>query len=96
MPYKDKDKQREANRLAKQKQRQGMTPLGVTQTENVIPPVRHIHKDRARDLLDHWADGGGTPRQRPLGILNKQYDVIKGGHPKSILPGYVTNARDVV
>ena len=37
MPYKDKDKQRQANRAAKQRQRQGMTSQGMTSTSPVIP-----------------------------------------------------------
>ena len=46
------------------------------------------------DLLELWANGP-DPRQRQLGILNKQYGVIKHGHPKSELKGYVVNAKDV-
>ena len=55
--YKDKDKQREANRVASQKRRQGMTQEGMTQ-DNVIPLYAHdltvreileLHSQRTQD-----------------------------------------------
>ena len=63
MAYKDKDRQREANRLAKRRQRQrqgmikGMTSQGMTvidEPPDVIPnPVLDVCKQRIRQGFGH-------------------------------------------
>ncbi len=112
MPYKDKDKQKEANREKSKRYRtKSSPPVSITPSVTPTPEFTATEILDAQagleamgfnpvpmtdhETLELWADGGSDPRQRQLGILNKQYDVIKHGKPQSILKGYVVNAKDV-
>ena len=94
--YKDKDKQKQANKVSAQRRRdkakgmtQGMTI--IDEQPNVIPDEAAV-KAGARlsrlpdhDTLESWADGNGTPYQQRLGLLNRHYNVTKHGAPLSTL-----------
>lgn len=78
MPYSDKDKQREANRLAKQKQREGMTS-GMTSAEGMTTPAVSEGMTSPQGMTDPSIakgmtryDNGMTPKTRrvflPRGI----------------------------
>lgn len=82
--YKDKDKQKEANRAAKARQRaKGMTQEGMTPDidiaqgydEAMMGQYDYKTSTPAQDsqLLRDWADGLGTEYQRRMGELGAQY-----------------------
>ncbi len=64
MPYKDKEKQKEANRLRMQKVRQGNTKQGntrVTQNDDVLPekenvvlPITSVKPSDDYPVIIHW------------------------------------------
>ena len=77
MAYKDKDRQKQANRAAAKRYRagkQGMTLVSETVIPEQSPTV--IPGDRA--LLESWAKGEGSTYQRSLGILAMKYSQIHG------------------
>ena len=86
--YKDKDKQREANRKIKAKSRaQGVTGQGVTSPQAESPvtpkhgckycgkthPIDFEGRRRDYELLESWANGNGTEYQRRLGMTARDY-----------------------
>ncbi len=83
MTYKDKDKQREAQRertrryRAKQKgvTSEGVTPEGATGLviPTTIEQVKALTPDQAKAILNSWAEGKGTEYQRRLGLLAQCY-----------------------
>ena len=79
MPYKDAEKQKEANRAANKRYRehtQGITANGITEQgithhpPDVMPDIKPMTD---RELLDFWAAGNGTMYQQSLGWLAEQY-----------------------
>ena len=96
--YKDKDKQKEANRRAQARfKAKGITEQGITGQkcdDKVIPsetvtdacgnvhPIDFEARRKVWKLLESWEAGKGTPYQRRLGVLCQQYDVLKGYRKK--------------
>ena len=83
MPYKDKDKQKKANRLAKQRQRQGMTKgmteQGMTSTSPVIPrrgkditKFEHLPPD-IQQIIDRISESDEEHARRTAIAINYQH-----------------------
>lgn len=72
MAYKDKDRQREA-------QRQWVRQKRADQQGSTHIKIDHEGRQQVRELLDSWADGNGTEQQQAFGTLGRQYTVIKKG-----------------
>ena len=74
MAYKDKDKQREAQREWVRQKR--MKAQGSTQIVDVCGkahPIDFEGRRRDYDLLESWANGNGSEYQRRLGMLARTY-----------------------
>lgn len=82
--YKDKDKQREANKVASRRYRdkQGMTQVGANVIPAVIPNTKVFIKNltgaEAKAILDEWVDGESTRHQQHLAILGRHYAYTAG------------------
>lgn len=81
MPYKDKDKQREASRKAQAKfkaKSKGITEQGITKNQSVIPQVI-TDVCRTEHLIDYE---GRRKDWDSRGWLAKQYSIINGFEDK--------------
>lgn len=67
MPYSDRDKQREANRIAKRKERQGMTE-GMTSV--VVDKVKSIKVVKVCYALDRDIEGLAGKRENMLDLVS--------------------------
>ena len=83
MAYKDRDKQREAVRLAVKRHRhrqdivkQSITERGITEPKT-IADVKALIPDQARAVLNSWAAGNGTSYQQGLGKLAQHYSQLR-------------------
>lgn len=88
MAYKDKDRQKQANKEASRRYReskQGMTNQGIaegmTQATTVIPDttgftmadVKALTAAQCKAILNSWLAGNGSAYQRNLALLGRAY-----------------------
>lgn len=87
MSYKDKDKQREADRLRQKRRRDkikakgvtiegGVTNQAVTAEASDITVASPPQTMTDAELLNSWAAGNGTEYQRRMGVLANHYPLI--------------------
>ena len=76
MAYKDKDRQREANRewvRQKRAKDKGSTSAGSTDLDLCTTALTD------KQILQAWAEGNGNDYQQGLGVLAAQYNAIRVG-----------------
>jgi len=97
MAYKDKDKQKEANRLAARRRRdkakgmtQGMTIEGMTQGMTLptdacgnVYGIDYAGRRADMKQLDDWVAGKGTSSQRAIALTAINYSIINGFKDKA-------------
>ena len=72
--YKDKDKQREAQRnWVRQKRAETKGSTHIIDACGKEHPINFEGRRKDYELLESWANGNGTEYQRQLGVLARAY-----------------------
>ena len=84
MGYKDKDRQKEAQRdWVRQKRAEAKGSTVIIDACGKEHPIDFEGRRRDYEMLKSWTKAEGTREQRTLGILARQYSIINGYLDKS-------------